>query len=456
MQFSKIFEKFVVQALMTVLARVGMEHVLAPDVLDRFFEEHAEHQYTRELLFSTVVDLMNQVVFRIRPSIHAAYQNSETEIGVSVKALYDKISHTEPQLLEKLVRHTSAQLAEVIDRMGGQANELLPGYHVKVLDGNHLAGTEHRLKPLRGTREAVLPGQTLVVLDTRHMLVTDVVCCEDAYTQERALLEQLLPRIQPKELWIEDRNFCTTKFLFGVAGRQAYFLVRQHRSTLDWEATGERRAVGRVDSGKVFEQAITARNSDGTTQCWRRITLVLDKKTRDGDQEIHLLSNVPKKVNARKLANLYRKRWKVETAFLELTKVLRCEINTLAHPPAALFGFCLALLAYNVVGLARASLRAVHGAAVDEKVSSFYIADEIAGTYHGMMIAVPSDEWVGFQTMGVRKLAATLKNIARQASLRSYRRHVRGPKKPRPKRKSGQHNHHVSTSRVLKENAGKT
>jgi hypothetical protein len=48
-----------------------------------------------------------------------------------------------------LVRDSAQQLAPVIEALGGKTSVRLPGYRVLILDGNHLAGTEHRLGPLR-------------------------------------------------------------------------------------------------------------------------------------------------------------------------------------------------------------------------------------------------------------------------------------------------------------------
>src|SRR4030095_2829293 len=52
------------------------------------------------------------------------------------------------------------------------------------------------------------------------------------------------------------------------------------------------------------------------------------------------------------------------------------EINTLGYPKAALSGFCLALVAYNLLAVVLAALRRVHGEElVDEEVSLYYIAN---------------------------------------------------------------------------------
>ena len=156
-------------------------------------------------------------------------------------------------------------------------------------------------------RAGALPGQALVVLDPSLMLMTDVILCEDGHAQERSLLGQVLELVRAKDVWIDDRNFCTTSFLFGIARHEAFFVVRQHASTLHWEFTGKKRACGRIETGKVFEQTVRLSNPDtGEILFARRITVALDKPTRDGDGEIHILTNLPKKGLGSKLGNKNR------------------------------------------------------------------------------------------------------------------------------------------------------
>ena len=61
----------------------------------------------------------------------------------------------------------------------------------------------------------------------------------------------------------------------------------------------------------------------------------------------------------------------------------------------------MALVSYNVLSVVKAALRSVHGVEAVEEVSGYYLADEIAGTHRGMMIAIPADEWVVFAGLGV-------------------------------------------------------
>ncbi len=446
-----VFERFAQDSPLSVMARGVMENALSPKLVVELFEDVADQQYTKRLLFSSIVDLMSLVVCRIQPAVHAAYQAHAETLDATVQAVYGKLDRTEPALSAALVRAIATRLAPVIDAMGGARPPLLPGYRVRILDGNHLAGTEHRIKELRTIGAGALPGQALVVLDPRLMLVTDVVLCEDGHAQERSLLGQVLGLVRAQDLWIDDRNFCTTNFLFGIAGREACFVVRQHAATLHWEFAGKRRACGRIETGKVFEQTIRATNDAGEILILRRITVVLDKPTRDGDVEIHLLTNVPAKdARAKVIAELYRKRWLIETAFAELKETLNGEVNTLGYPKAALFAFCVALVAYNVLSTLKGALRSVHGeAVVAEDVSGYYVADEIRMTRRGMMIAIPEDEWVVFHDLTPVELAGVLVQLAAAVRLPKYQKHPRGPKKPQPKKQSGAKIKHVATARIL-------
>jgi hypothetical protein len=336
--------------------------------------------------------------------------------------------------------------------MGGARADWLPGYRTRILDGNHLPGSEHRIKELRTMRAAALPGHALVVLDPKRMLATDVVLCEDGHAQERSLLDQVLAKVAAKDLWIADRNFCTTNFLFGIAGRNGSFVIRQHASTLHWEFVGKRRACGRIDTGKVSEQAIRATDEAGEALILRRITVTLDQPTRDGETELHILTNVPAAdARAKVIADLYRRRWTIETAFQELESSLNSEVNTLGYPKAALFAFCVALVAYNVLSTVKGALRSVHGEeVVAEEVSGYYVADEIQMTHRGMMVAIPEDEWVVFHELAAVELAEVLVSLARSVPLAKLRKHPRGPKKPKPKKQSGAKIKHVATAKILK------
>ena len=379
---------------------------------------------------------------------------AEEKIPVSITAVYDKLQGVETSVSAELVRDSARQFRPLVRRLKGHATRLLPGYPIRILDGNHLAGTEHRIKELRTLRAGALPGQALVVMDPDAMLVTEVLPCEDGHAQERSLLDDVLPLVKAGELWIDDRNFCTTKFLFGIHRRKGYFLTRQHASTLHWKAVGERKRVGRIETGMVFEQRVELYDPEHEeTLRVRRITVVLDEPTRDGEREIHLLTNLPRSAaNAKQVAQLYQKRWTIETMFQTLTVTLCCEINTLGYPKAALFGFCLALLAYNAVSLVKTALGAVHGAErVANEVSWHRLCTHLSRVYGGMIIAIPASAWLVFHRLNDDQLADLLRELAKNVDMSKFRKHPRGPKKPPPKKRSGAKIKHVATARILEK-----
>jgi IS4 transposase len=452
MRLGETFERFLQGAPISVMFRALLERTLDPGEIDRFFERTATKQYTREILFSSIVKLMGTVVCNTQPSVRAAYLDSLGEIAASLTAVYEKLKGIEPGVCRGFLADTAGRLRPLVLELNATLPEPVPGYGIKILDGNHLAGTEHRIGPTRTTRAAVLPGQALVVLEMSTMLVIDVVPCEDAYTQERALVDQVLPGVEPGDLWIEDRNFCTTRFIFGVRARGGRFLVRQHQTTLRWEEATPWVANGRVSTGSVHEQTIRAHHPEtGETMELRRIRLDLDQPTRDKETAIFLLTDLPRdSADALLVCETYRRRWTLENVFQTLTEALNCEINTLADPKAALFGFCVALVTYNLLAVVRAALRSQHGREeVEAKVSNYYIANEVSTKYEGMMIAIPPSEWEPIQRLSVGAMAEFLREVASQVWLAKYPRSVRGPKKPQPKKTSGRKNHHESTARLL-------
>ena len=456
MILDEVFQPFIEKSPVSVIFRGTLEHVFNAERLDSLFERTAKKQYCRELTFSTCAELLGLVVTQIQPSLHAAYRARREEIDVSVQSLYQKLARVEPTVSETLVRETAGDLAKITDEMKAGLPGPLPGYDVRIVDGNHLAGTQHRLKELRRLGDAALPGHTVAVLNPHRELIEDIVVCEDGHANQKPLFQHLLPKIQRNQCWIADRDFSTPDFLFGIKERRAYFLIRQH-GQIQGEKVGRQRRLGRVDTGVVYEQKLRLTHRDGREMVVRRITLKLDKPTRDKDTEIHLFTNLPQKVSGRTLAMCYQSRWNIEAAFQKLTMVLECELDTLGYPDAALFGFCLAVVMYNVVNTLTSALRAAHPKAIakaaetNQKLSFYYLADEISGVWRGMAIVVDDQCWTtAFARRSAKQIAKQLLWLARKVKMEQFITNPASPKKrkrPRPIKHGG----HVSTYRILKK-----
>ncbi|MDJ0592591.1 MAG: hypothetical protein QNJ72_21800 [Pleurocapsa sp. MO_226.B13] len=116
---------------------------------------------------------------------------------------------------------------------------------------------------------------------------------------------------------------------------------------------------------------------------------------------------------------------------------------------AALFSFSMALVAYNLVSTLKGILASVHGTDFLDKLSYYYLADELQGTYRGMMIALPPEEWSNFGQMSLTQLSSMLQDWARLVKLEAFTSATRKPKKKKPKPPYEPRHPHVSTARLL-------
>jgi len=442
-----VFQAFVERSPIGVMAQAVVVNLFEPDRLDALFDRTAQRQYQRTLLFSAVVELMHSVVLGVEPNVYAAYRKRRHSIPVSDQAVYDKLDGLEPGLSAALVSDAARQAEAVIDQLGARRESWLPGYRVRVVDGNQLAATEHRLEELRATWAAPLPGRALVVLDPTTGLATDVFLTPDGHAQERSLFDEVLAAVQPDDVWIADRQFCTLKFLATIAAKRGFFVIRQH-GTLKGRLHGGRVSRGDSPTGKVYEQAVDI-SFEGEVVRLRRVTVELNQATRDGDRTLHLLTNLPAEVPAVKVSGMYRQRWSIEKLFWEVSTTLTCEVRTLCYPKAALFVFCLALTAANAVAVIKAALRAANGAEAADELSGYYLALEVRQVHPGMMTAIPPGEWSPIAALTAKAFARWLKDIAGRVDLARYRKTPRGPKKPPPRKSRYRNGGHVSTHKLL-------
>ncbi len=263
----------------------------------------------------------------------------------------------------------------------------------------------------------------------------------------------MLETVEAGELWIGDRNFCTTELLFSIESQQAFFLVRQHQN-LPWTAESELVWVGHTDGGEVFEQIGVVSYEGQSCRC-RRVVVQLEQATRDGETSYALLTNLPKTDAPSVLvAQLYRKRWKVETLFQVATQTFHCEIKTLGYPRAALFSFCMALVAYNLFSTLKGVIASVHGSDCRDKLSYYYLGEELDATYQGMMIALPPEDWQDLGTMSLPQFSSLLQDWAVKVKLEAFT--STSPKTQKEKaetalRPSSSSCLHGSTSRPEKE-----
>lgn len=447
-----VIKRFSKEAPTAMLFRGLFARVFSDERMDEIFRDHKERQVESDILFSSLIHLLTPVVIRSKPSVHASYQEQEEHLGVSKQAVYDKLQGVEPTVSAALVGVPAAELAKVIIQAKATKPDPVPGYHTYVIDGKRLDGTEHRLEETRRMKSSPLPGTVLAMLDTRLEMFVDVACDPDAYACERKVVLPLLENLEKGALYLADRNFCDGPLIYRFVKAESFFILRHHGRSPRWrKVKGSRlRKVGKdARGGTVYEQEVEARLPDGSWHRLRRITVKLVEATRDGDTELHLLTNLPASVLATTIADAYAERWTIETCLGHVSQALNAEINTLAYPGAALLCFCLGLVLFNIISALKTLLLNFSTARHKPELSYYYLALEIAEARLGMQITIDDAYWNQLAALSLSKFISWVKSIAKAASLQRYRKHPRGPKRPPPRRASGKRRPHVSTHRIL-------
>ena len=215
--------------------------------------------------------------------------------------------------------------------------------------------------------------------------------------------------------------------------------------------------MGDSATGSVWDHPVRLATQQGHALPMGRIVVSLQQPTRHGVLEVTIFTNLPVEIaDALTVAEVYCSRWTVEGMFQVMTDVFSCELNTLGYPRAALWVFCIAVVAVNSLSTVKAALKAVHGGGnIEATLSDFYLVEEGQGTFRGMRIALPSSIWHPFAQMPVAAFAESLKAWAAQVDLKHFSSSPRGPKKTAKKEPFDPKHPHVATARLLKQKENK-
>jgi hypothetical protein len=441
---------------LTTLVRGVIEWMFPGSSWDKLHTQTAPHCRTRKLAIASLATLMVQVVAGTRRSLFAAFTADQASpapiITATYQAVYGRIGRMAPEFSCALVRESARRCSPLWILGDGPSVPGWKGFRVRIIDGTQPDGSEHRLKVLRTIRAAGLPCRLVVQFDLATGLCVDAVAAQDAYASEQKLAQTLYERAEPNDLEICDRHFSTPQAFLQLQKRKAFLLVREYLPQLILQTLGRAKKVGRVETGVVFEQAVALTDGQsGETIQIRRVVIKLDQPTESDDTEIRLLTNLPARVNALKIARLYRQRWSIELHFDLLKNHLQGEIASLGQPCAAIFALCLSMVAANALAVVQRALSLAHGADVTEGLSGYYLADEIAGIYRAVEVLVPPTDWDRLASRSASSFWSWCLRIAQQIRPAAFASHPRGPKHPPPKRTSGKDRHHYSTQRLLED-----
>lgn len=443
---SKIFDRFAKKAPFAVMTRILAQAFIGSD-LNRVFDDNRELQYDYVATFKAIATTVADVALNFSDNFNQAYKEHKEELQVSRQSFYAKTRGIDPAVSEAIVSHSATRAIEMQEALDFACWELLPGYRCYSVDGNVLAKSDKRLKVLREVKGAPLPGKIVARYDLQRQIFDRTYVLLDGHSQESSCCDRIVQDLVSRDVIIADRHYCIVPFLEKIAAARGFFVIRQH-GRLNGVLLGKRKRIGRISTGVVYEQQMKLSAADDAMTV-RRITIELDQPTRDGDEVIHVLTNLPSDVAATVVAELYRHRWEEETAFNVLQMTLTCEHTGVGHPKAATFLFCMSVLAFNLRQTIFAALYATHNEEAVSETSHFHISKNISDKTEGMLIAITEEEWRDLIPSTTSRLASLLRKIASKIDLGEYRKARRGPKKKKPHRSRNVASSHVSTAKLL-------
>jgi hypothetical protein len=233
---------------------------------------------------------------------------------VTQQALSQRFLSFPAELFERVLR----ALLPRLQRRWAERSRPLPAAVVRaresfrevlVVDGSTLEALFRKLKALEELAPGTLAGKICTVIDLASRLPRYVWFTDVAQAHDTNFLERVLKVSRPGTLWIFDRGFYDFGFFEQVIGRGAAWITRS-KSNLAYRVS------------QVLEHNDFIRDRLVSIEgCGHPLRLV---EMRFGRQWYRYLTSVvdPAVLPAEIVADLYRRRWRIEEAFFIVKRVL--------------------------------------------------------------------------------------------------------------------------------------
>lgn len=241
-------------------------------------------------------------------------------VNVTQQALSERFLVFPAELFERVYK---ALLPELQSRWAARQQRPLPGAlvhahqhftHIWVVDGSALEALFRKLKSLKEVPTGQLAGKMCMVIDLMRQLPLEIWFNEQAQAFDTNFIPNLLTMVGAKTLLIVDRGFYDFQFFADLMTKGSDFLTRLKSNAklevVQWltKTSSVRDMIIRLGTGQHGAPILTVRLVEvryGRTW-YRYITSVLDPAI------------LPPFV----VADLYRRRWRIEDAFHTAKRLL--------------------------------------------------------------------------------------------------------------------------------------
>ena len=184
--------------------------------------------------------------------------------------------------------------------------------HIFAVDGSTLEALFRKLDALKDAPPGVLAGKICTVIDLAARLPEHLWFTEEAQAHDATFLDRILAFAQAGTLWIFDRGFYDFTFFDDLIDKGVHWITRLKSN-----------AIFTVE--QVLLQTTEVRDRlillGGVTPCRHAVRLI---EVRFGRTWYRYVTSVldPAILPASVVADLYRRRWRIEEAFLIVKRLL--------------------------------------------------------------------------------------------------------------------------------------
>lgn len=184
--------------------------------------------------------------------------------------------------------------------------------HIYTVDGSVLEALFCKMDALKDTPAGALAGKICTVIDLATRLPEQIWYTADGLAHDTNFLSKILSMVHAGTLWIFDRGFYDFAFFDDLIDRGGHFITRSKSN-----------AVFSIKT--VFCHTAQVRDRliilGGETTCRHTLRLI---EVRFGSTWYAYLTSVldPAILPANVVADLYRRRWRIEEAFLIVKRLL--------------------------------------------------------------------------------------------------------------------------------------
>ena len=241
-------------------------------------------------------------------------------VKVSQQSLSERFLVFPCELFERVYK---AQLPRLQERWEERQHRPLPAAiqvahhhfeHIWVADGSTLEALFRKLKSLEEVSAGQLAGKMCMVVDLLRQLPVEIWFSEHARASDTNFIPNLLELVGAKTLLILDRGFYDFQFFAHLTGKGAHFITRLKSNT-------KLEVVQRLTWTDSVKDMIV---NLGTGQNGAPILTVRVVEIRFGRIWYRYLTSVldPEILPPFVVADLYRRRWRIEDAFNTAKRLL--------------------------------------------------------------------------------------------------------------------------------------